>query len=87
MGYFYRPLVYSDQCVQKYLEKKCGEGVIAENVEQFSKSAFTILDTISDGKVVERTAWIIPALLCSMQYINDAEYLPRNRTPDTVKQL
>lgn len=55
-------------------------------VEQFSRQLFKLPDRIVDSRQVEKTSWIIPALICDMRYTNAASYLSRDITTDLVKR-
>lgn len=48
--------------------------------ETFLKSSNNIPKKSIDKTGIEHNAWIVPPLVCAMQYNNDARYLPEDAT-------
>lgn len=84
--YHYGSFIYSYRCGQEKLNKRYGKGVLVVNVEQSSKWAFKISNTVVGGKCVERTAWIVPVPFCRMCHSNDTGYLSKYKTQDIVRR-
>lgn len=87
VGYYYWQLVYSDLCEQRQLNETYEERVMAIPVEQLSKRASGFPDKRLHGGCVERTAWTVKAPSSCMRFVDDAKYLPEDRTPEIMKGL
>lgn len=74
-GYFYGLSGISDRFRQKLQESSYREVAMAKIVKQSAYSRFRTPDAFVHEGAVGNTAKIVTALSCSLQFINNAEYV------------
>lgn len=64
-----------------------GEDVKALKAEQYSNRPFKIPDTIVEESDVQENVWIVSEPFRCVHYLNNARFLPEDKTTDIVKNL
>lgn len=68
------------------MKKGYAESVMTVSVEQFSKLAFKLPDTIADGSDFEQASCLLLAPFCFILYINGARYHPGDNSTDLIRR-
>lgn len=75
VGYCYETLVYTNLVTKMQSQKSYSDGVMYVTVKEFFTWVFKVSGTFLDRAEKKRSAWIVPARFCFMQFINDNQYL------------
>lgn len=75
VGSYYGPLAYTNLTTQKQFQKPYDDCIISVTREAFSIWAYTFPKPFFDFTGKGKSAGIVPALSCCMQFINDIRYL------------
>lgn len=85
--YYFDFLVYSNPTRKWQMAKAFREGAMQMVARTFWMWANELLEMVIDKDEVEYKVSLVPALFCTMQYMNDAKYLPRDTTRETGRRL